>query len=408
MMKIKLFRRSPRAGLLGFILLALGLLVAIIAGWKMIAQRGEAEQSLSLEPAIAQDLSNHAIEPVTEPELPDPHRLAAPMDDSLTLRNQITELYRQTFPAGDMSQQHTMRLEDNWCLASVDLQASEYEHYQVQLDEWLRVRGNIGLQTPLSSSSDSDAVPEPTRRNAAFIAPYEALPPDTLLHHASNNDSLALAVIVQRDDFAPQVKDQAAKQLLLLGDTSKGLTRLVINELSQITPLTADNSNRQAITHRFIKALALVKYGLQRQDTSALQAFLVYADKPAQWLKGVSPQDFIFSENQAMISEVSHTMVKDINLAREQVNLPPITMESESKVVAMHFQEKLAFLLHHYQQTLAQSWFPEEWHAQFVTQDECMQRKIATTRFWQEQLPALQEQWLSQDPQGVKKQAGND
>lgn len=316
-----------------------------------------------------------------------------------TMQSQMARLYQETFPNGDITQQNQMRLEDDWCIASSDLQASEYERYQEDLDEWLLARGNISLLSPTRNLD----IPEQTRRNGAFIEPYETLPPTTLVQHASNNDLLALGVIAQRDDFPSHVKDKAAKQLLLLGDTSKGLSRLVMNELSQMEPLSDDNSNRQAITNRFIKVMAMVNYGLQRKDTSALQAFLIYAQKPDQLLKGSWPQDFITADNTQTITNVTNKLISDINLTREQVNLPPIEMENTSKIVEMHFQEKLAFLIHHYAKTLAQPWFPEEWNEQFIPDNPCMTRKIATTRFWQEQVPALQQRFL----QSAKNKAQN-
>lgn len=326
----------------------------------------------------------------TLPELPN-EALSA----TAQLQQKMAELYRNTFPNGDMSRQKQMKIEDNWCIASVDLQPEEYEQYQEQIDEWLLSRGNIALSQPSNASVAMDVNPSTSveQRNADFIAPYEELPARTLLQYASNNDLLAVSVIAQREDFNSDIKDQAAKQLLLLGDTAKGLSRLVMNELSQMERLTEDKSNKQAITNRFIKVLAMVEYGLRREDTSALQAFLIYADNAEALLKNSSPGDFISAQHSDVITKVADKMVSDINQAREQVNLPAIDMAKESSVVTRHFQGKLAFLLQRYHNTLAQSWFLESWQAEFVAQDDCMQRKIATSRFWQEQVPELQAQY---------------
>lgn len=380
---------KPNRGFLVF----LATVVAVVTIWGYFTSPRTADGKLPLhQPGSGKSVSTGAWPAMQEKSQP------LQKNHPEKLRDEIAKRYQQTFPNGDITQQQQMRLEDDWCIASSDLQVPEYERYQKELDEWMLARGNIALPKP----TDPTEAPAQTRRNAAYIAPYEALPGTTLIQHASNNNMLALSVIIQRNDFPPKVKDNAAQQLLLLGDTSKGLSRLVMNELSQTEALKQDNSNQQAITNRFIKVMAMVKYGLLRKDTSALQAFLIYAQHPDQLLKGSWPQDFIFPDTVPIISRVTNKLISDINLAREQVNLPPIEMGNESKIVEMHFQEKLAFLLHHYHNTLAQPWFPQQWKNQFIPQSPCMKRKTDTMRFWQEDVPALQQRFLKHSLEPAK------
>lgn len=306
-------------------------------------------------------------------------RLNRPED---LIQGQIAELYRATFPNGDMSQRRQMLLEDEWCVPHEDLKIEEYHEYLAQLDNWLLDRGHVDLVNRGGIPS------EKFQRNKDFIAPYEELAADALIQHANNNDKVALSVLMQREDFGTHQRTQAAKQLLLLGDSSKALSQLMMDELSKLEKLQKEGDSRQAIRAIFIKSLALARYGLLRYDTTAL---MTLSSQLPILMPDSDLASFVRAEDEKLISAVTDKMLTSLNTAREDLNLPPIHFEPPPKVPYTNFQRHIITLLSQESSLFGQPWFPIGWQEEFIPNTPCFERLQRVDKFWNQQVPALQD-----------------
>lgn len=294
------------------------------------------------------------------------------------LRNKAAEMYRATFKQGDVTKVRQYSYEDEWCVASEDLKEGDFYYFQDEIKSWLLSRGHVFLQNQNERQSFS--------LNNEFVESYQELDIETLIQYSKNDDQMALVTLVNRPDVDSDTKFKAARRLVMLGNTSTGLERLVMNELNQSGYQKEDTEKSKS---HLINALAYVEYGLMRYDTSALATFLMYASDKDTFLNGLDPAELINSSDYENITKKAHNLVDKINEGRISNVLPELDMDTVPKAARMYYQDMLAKAYGRYDNLMNENWVPTNWRQEYLAKNPCVSRMISRNKFLNEQLPEI-------------------
>lgn len=299
------------------------------------------------------------------------------------LQAKASSLYESTFANGDISKKKQYNYEDDWCIAKEDLKEKEFNYFQNEVKEWLLERGHVSLQ---------DASQEFLLNNE-FIESYQELELETLLQLSKNDDQMALITLLNRPNINSATRDNAARRLVVLGDTSTGLSRLVMNELNKASfNFKPDSEDSSKSKQHLIKVMALVEYGLMRSDTSALFTFLMYAEDHQTFLSGMDPGKVLKNTDFLEISKKAKAYYDGFNNMRLSESLPPFGLDDESKATKMYYKEMLAKAFIKHGRVLNASWWSTDWKQEYLEKSSCVSRMIARDKFVNEQLPAIRKE----------------
>ena len=238
-------------------------------------------------------------------------------------------------------------IDDDWCIANTELADSDFQLAQEQKREWDLARGDISLVVVKAN---------PDAPNAEYIQPYAEISRDDLIAHAKNDDKYALLVLAQRPDINSKDRERAAKQLVILGQTSQPLSLLIIRELSQaqVAYQKADAVVPEVKKH-VANTLSYVKYGLTRKDPTALLTYLLFVKQHHEGQFAFDPESVLSDEELSRIDSHTQKLTDMLDSRRAKRYLPPI-LEVEIPAIAYHdYDYELARAHHLYDTYLTNS-----------------------------------------------------
>ena len=129
--------------------------------------------------------------------------------------------------------------------------------------------------------------------NNGFVESYQETDISQLKEMGRDDDRMALITLAQRRDAMPEDWVWAGRNLVILGDTQNGLGALVQDRLHKAGVQfkkvgTADSE----VKRHLVSALAMVEYGLRRQDTFALENYLIFKEEYEDFMYGLNPDQF--------------------------------------------------------------------------------------------------------------------
>lgn len=324
------------------------------------------------------------------PDLP-----PSPFDDKQVLIQAIvdkaTDEYTKIIQLSGASGEEYLTYEDDWCVAAEDLSEMDRAYADTQMSEWEVSRGHIifpgdgSLLKGLNSSLD-----EFPGKNAEQLATYKEADDDTLLRWAfENDDKLALTTILQyenRDRFDRETELKVALKLVAMGDTSSGLSQLVIDSLVNIK---YSISTGKGDPMEYLKrGLAWIEYGMMRQDISSLRIFLKHAADYENRLGGVNPA-LLTESDFAEIRQMASAYYEQMNEMRTELGLPHFNDEDEVKVANVKYNMRLTDLYAKYGDILEGPIFPDSWKETYVEKSPCVQRRLAGREFRMKRVPEI-------------------
>ncbi len=218
-------------------------------------------------------------------------------------------------------------INDDWCIANTELADSDFQLAQEQKREWDLARGDINLTVVKAN---------PEAANAEYLQPYVELDKDDLIAHAKHDDKYALLVLAQRPDIDAKDRERAAKQLVILGQTSQALSFLIIREISQaqVAYQKADAVVPEVKKH-VANILSYVKYGLTRKDPSALFTYLMFVQQHHEGQFAFDPESVLSDEELSRIDSHTQKLTDMLDSRRAKRYLPPI-QDVEIPAIAYH------------------------------------------------------------------------
>ena len=259
-----------------------------------------------------------------------------------------TEPANSTSPQPDTTHaQNGKNINDDWCIANTELADSDFLLAQEQKREWDLARGDINL-TVVKANPDAP--------NADYIQPYIELSKDDLIAHAKNDDKYALLVLAQRPDIDAKDRERAAKQLVILGQTSQALSFLIIREISQAqVAYQKENAVVTEVKKHIANTLSYVKYGLTRKDPTALLTYLLFVKQHHEDQFAFDPESVLSDEELSRIDSHTQKLTDMLDSRRAKRYLPPI-QEVEIPAIAYHdYDYELARAHHLYDTYLTNS-----------------------------------------------------
>ncbi len=238
-------------------------------------------------------------------------------------------------------------IDDDWCIANTELAENDFRLAQEQKREWDLVRGDLSLAFVKAN---------PDAPNAEYLQPYAELSRDDLIVHAKNDDKYALLVLSQRDDIDTKDKERAAKQLVILGHTSKALSYLIVREMSQaqVAFQKADAVVPEVKKH-VANMLSYVKYGLTRKDPSALLTYMMFVERHHKDQLGFNPESVLNEEELTRIDSHTQKFVDMLDSRRAKRYLQPIQEVEIPAIAKPAYDYKLAYAHYLYGKYLTHS-----------------------------------------------------
>ena len=219
------------------------------------------------------------------------------------------------------------KIDDDWCIANTELADSDFQLAQEQKREWDLARGDISLVVVKAN---------PDAPNADYIQPYIELSKDDLIAHAKNDDKYALLVLAQRPYIDSKDRERAAKQLVILGQTSQALSYLIIREISQAqVAYHKENAVVTEVKKHVANILSYVKYGLTRKDPTALLTYLLFVKQHHEGQFVFDPESVLSDEELSRIDSHTQKLTDMLDSRRAKRYLPPI-QEVEIPAIAYH------------------------------------------------------------------------
>lgn len=313
-----------------------------------------------------------------------------------SLKEEAQQQYLEIIQLSGATGQPNMSYEDNWCIASEDLSEEEAIYAKQQLGEWQLSRGIIiprggranALMQGLGVPND-----EFPGVNDEYLTPYKEADRETLLRLANGDDMLALTTILNSkgyETFDVQTKLTAAKRLVVLGDTSKGLRELVIDGL--VNAQHAKPARGEEQVYHLKVALTYIEYGMLRQDASSLDIVLDTASNYEEDFSGIDPSTLLTEQDFADIKQWAQSYYDDVNKVRIDKGLPSFEDIDNSKIEQIEFAKTLSYLYRDYSALLKSDLFPPRWKNTYLKKTPCLERRVAMHNFRDYQLPAINDE----------------
>lgn len=235
------------------------------------------------------------------------------------------------------SQQENNRT-SRWCSTETDAEHSESARIEKESLEWDIERGDILLAA-------EDSVFESP--NAVLLAPYAELDLQDLIAHAKNDDLFALLTIMQRKDVPMKYRNNAARHLTVMGNTSTALSHLVVIELTQAHHIydIEGQINEQVKAH-VVNSLTYVSFGLEQLDVTALRSYLYFVQRHENGSYALDLEAALSKEEVEKVKFAKAKFKQYLDQKREEKYLSAIEEKIFPKVAKLQFEESLAIEYH--------------------------------------------------------------
>ncbi|AGH46741.1 hypothetical protein [Paraglaciecola psychrophila] len=338
-------------------------------------------------PEIHADINKSKSEPVVQKQQVNLVRPILSSDTKIdkqiqALKNKANDLYAETLRKGESIESKQYSYEENWCVAAEDLSQEDYLYAKKLKKEWMLSRGYAYV-------SDTNEGIQLFRLNDEYLEPYKEIDKESLIQFANDDDLLALLVLVQSDEVSSEVRSKAAQQLVVQGNVSVGLSQLVMDELNNARFAYSEGSDNKEAKEHILQSLAMVEYGLQRKDLSALNAFLMFTNDFKDFLNGLDPKTVVSNADFLEISDRAESFYKKVNEYRAEKNLGELDDKDISKIGDIHYQELLSTTFDQYNDILTSNLFPDNWKETYINKTPCVSRLIARKKYLTEQLPEI-------------------
>ncbi|RDV23920.1 hypothetical protein DXV75_16590 [Alteromonas aestuariivivens] len=302
------------------------------------------------------------------------------------LKNQAKKRHQEIINlTGANSGKNQLKYEDDWCVATEDLTEEDQAYALEQSKEWKLSRAKVSL-------SDIDSKSDLPDSAEVYLSPYKHMDKETLIRLGKQDDMMALTAIIQSpgyDVFNEGTKLYAAQKLVTLGDTSTGLETLVINEIVQVK--LAKNLNKGNAIKHLKSALALIEFGMMRNDSTSLEVFLDSAIDYKARLNGVNPA--LLTDNDFDdIKNMAKDIYDEINKNRIDNGLPSFEEINNTKIGKIYNSKKLFWFYSKYPSLMKSSIFPEHWKNSYLKKSPCVNRRIAMYNFRNAELPEIKKE----------------
>ena len=221
-----------------------------------------------------------------------------------------------------------------WCSTETDAEYSKSARIEKESLEWDIERGDI-LLAPKDSVFESP--------NTVLLAPYAELDLLDLIAHAKNDDLFALLTIMQRKDVPVGYRNNAARHLTVMGNTSTALSYLVVIELTQAHQIfeLEGHINQQVKAH-VVNSLTYVNYGLEQLDVSALRSYLYFVQRHENGSYGLDVEAALSKKEVENVKFAKAQFKQYLNQKREEKHLSAIEEKTFPKVAKRQFEKSLA------------------------------------------------------------------
>jgi hypothetical protein len=255
-----------------------------------------------------------------------------------------------------------------WCIVEGDIEDTEIAKLEKALLEWDVERGDILL--PRNDSNFETP-------NAAFLAPYVELDLQDLIAHARNDDMFALLTIMQRSDVPKKYRDNAARHLAILGNTSTAMSYLVIKEMTLANSLFKQEGEiTERVKQHLTNSLAYVSYGLEQLDVTALRSYMIFVKGHKEGNYALDPEIVLSKQEMAKVESAKSQFVNYLNQKREEKYLPAIEEKTFPDVAVRSFESSLAIEYHVFGELLQASKNLESMGYDFENPPECTKRVL--------------------------------
>lgn len=281
--------------------------------------------------------------------------------------NDFTETENGTVPK-KMTALQNKSIDDDWCVASVELTTKDKNLAHKEAEEWALERGAIYY------SNDSDTL---GRVNEVYLAPYLEDSLENLFSHAKNDNEYALLAILQRNSIPLDYKDKAALNLMALGHTSNAISYLIIREMQ-----SADEIYRQVgrvnyqVRQRVARVLAYASYGLDRLDVTGLDTYLMYDSRFNDGTFSFDPDIALSNSDLNKVNEQKNELLNYINQQREKRKLPKIENVELPRIAKHEFQSRLAITYNLYGNLIDSSSNLSKLNFVSISKNDCVQKLI--------------------------------
>ena len=220
-----------------------------------------------------------------------------------------------------------------WCSTKTDIDYSDSVRVNKESIEWDIDRGNILLAA-------KDSVFESP--NTILLAPYAELDLQDLIAHAKNDDLFALLTIMQRKDVPMKYRNNAARHLTVMGNTSIALSHLVVIELTRAHHIyeIEGQINEQVKAH-VVNSLTYVSYGLEQLDVSALRSYLYFVQRYENGSYGLDVEAVLSEKEVEGVNLAKAQFKQHLNQKREEKYLSAIEEKTFPKVAKHQFEKSL-------------------------------------------------------------------
>jgi len=262
------------------------------------------------------------------------------------------------------------KYEDDWCVAFQDLNEGDFFRAKKEQKEWNLKRG-------IAFISAGEAADFEPMLNNEYVESYQELDQDVLIELAKQDDRMALITLVQLQKIDRKIKTSAARQLVILGDTSGGLQLLVNSEMLSARFRYADIGEAdEKVKKDLLDALVLVEYGLQQLDVSALNNYLLFIDDVEQNLGGLNPDQVLSETELASIAVRTQRFTDFINSKRGEKNLPPLDELDIPHIAYATYRQELAISHGIYPGLLDNQKVFQNWTNSYLHKTSCLKRLV--------------------------------
>lgn len=221
-----------------------------------------------------------------------------------------------------------------WCSIEAEPEHSESVIVEKESLEWDIERGDILLAA-------EDSVFESP--NAVLLAPYAELDLQDLIAHAKNDDLFALLTLMQRRDVPMKHRNNAARHLTVMGNTSTALSHLIVTELTRANHIfeIEGQVNEQVKAH-VVNSLTYVSYGLEQLDVTALRSYLYFVRRHENGSYALDVEAALSQKEVETVKFAKAQFKKYLNKKREEKYLSTIEEKAFPKVAKRQFEKSLA------------------------------------------------------------------
>ena len=225
--------------------------------------------------------------------------------------------------------------DENWCVASDELNETDFNYALTLEQEWLQYIGRASAKTTGKAIYHDDTF----YPDNAFVASYQELPIEELEGLAFDGDKWAMIAFVQRASFLERDKaTEISNRLLVSGASYHAVEYLILNELASASSSYKLTNKFDKAAEHMVNAVAYTMIGIKDYHPSALSSYISnVSDK--ELFEGVIDPSFLLEGKQDKVREKYLELVESIEQERER---QLIDIQSPPEAVKRLFEQRLA------------------------------------------------------------------